>query len=159
LSVATVVVLKCGNKMAATLSADVVEPGVVCDMINTTEPVCTVVSAPAFNASGVVELHPHADPDTWLLENPDWLPGRAYRWCRDELGSESASYKSLNALALQTPAGSDGVVWVPTLAGAMAPEWNPRARAGWYGVTTTHGRPHLVRSLLKRNALALRDVL
>ena len=60
---------------------------------------------------------------------------------------------------MQAPAGSDGVVWVPALAGAMAPEWNPRARAGWFGVTAAHCRAHLVRSLLEGNALALRDVL
>ena len=39
------------------------------------------------DATGVVELHPHADPGTWLLENPGWLSGGAYRWFRDELGS------------------------------------------------------------------------
>jgi xylulokinase len=158
LSPDTLVVLGCGDEMAATLGAGVVEPGVVCDVMGTAEPVCAVVGAPAFDASGVVELHPHADPETWLLENPGWLSGGAYRWFRDELG-DSASYEDLNALASQAPPGSDGVVWVPALAGAMAPEWNPRARAGWFGVTAAHGRAHLVRSLLEGNALALRDVL
>ncbi len=158
LSSSTLVVLGCGDEMAATLGAGVVEPGVVCDVMGTAEPVCAVVGEPAFDASGVVELHPHADPDTWLLENPGWLSGGAYRWFRDELG-EDASYEELNSLAAQAPAGSDGVVWVPALAGAMAPEWNPNARAGWFGVTAAHGRAHLVRSLLEGNALALRDVL
>jgi xylulokinase len=158
LSPETLVVLGCGDEMAATLGAGVVEPGVVCDVMGTAEPVCAVVGAPAFDATGVVELHPHADPETWLLENPGWLSGGAYRWFRDELG-EGTSYEDLNALAMQAPAGSDGVVWVPALAGAMAPEWNPRARAGWFGVTAAHGKAHLVRSLLEGNALALRDVL
>jgi xylulokinase len=158
LSADTLVVLGCGDEMAATLGAGVVEPGVVCDVMGTAEPVCAVVGAPAFDPSGVVELHPHADPSTWLLENPGWLSGGAYRWFRDELG-EGVEYESLNDLASQAPPGSDGVVWVPALAGAMAPEWNPRARAGWFGVTAAHGKPHLVRSLLEGNALALRDVL
>ena len=79
--------------------------------------------------------------------------GSATSWASD------ASYEELNSLAAQAPAGSDGVVWVPALAGAMAPEWNPNARAGWFGVTAAHGRAHLVRSLLEGNALALRDVL
>jgi xylulokinase len=158
LAPSTLVVLGSGDEMAATLGAGVVEPGVVCDVMGTAEPVCAVVAAPAVDPTGVVELHPHADPETWLLENPGWLSGGAYRWFRDELG-EGAEYESLNELALQAPAGSDGVVWVPALAGAMAPEWNPRARAGWFGVTAAHGKAHLVRSLLEGNALALRDVL
>ena len=86
LSAETLVVLGAGDEMAATLGAGVVEPGAVCDVLGTAEPVCAVVGEPAHDPTGVVELHPHADPDTWLLENPGWLSGGAYRWFRDELG-------------------------------------------------------------------------
>ena len=86
LSAETLVVMGAGDEMAATLGAGVLEPGVVCDILGTAEPVCAVVGEPAHDESGVVELHPHADPETWLLENPGWLSGGAYRWFRDELG-------------------------------------------------------------------------
>jgi xylulokinase len=164
----TLVVLGAGDEMAATLGAGVVEPGVVCDVMGTAEPVCAVVGEPAHDPTGLVELHPHADPDTWLLENPGWLSGGAYRWFRDELGGPEAVrakesgadvYELLNALAECAPPGADGVTWIPALAGAMAPEWNARARAGWFGVTAAHGRAHLARALLEGNALALRDVI
>jgi xylulokinase len=164
----TLVVMGCGDEMAATLGAGVVEPGVVCDVLGTAEPVCAVVSSPVHDPSGVAELHPHADPHTWLLENPGWLSGGAYRWFRDELGSPEIAqaesngadvYELLNALAEQAPPGADGVVWVPALAGAMAPEWNPHARAAWFGLTAAHGRAHLTRAVIEGNALALRDVI
>jgi xylulokinase len=164
----TLVVLGAGDEMAATLGAGVVEPGVVCDVMGTAEPVCAVVAEPAHDATGVVELHPHADPDTWLLENPGWLSGGAYRWFRDELGGPEAArakesgadvYELLNALAQCAPPGAGGVTWVPALAGAMAPEWNANARAAWFGMTAAHGRAHLARALLEGNALALRDVI
>jgi xylulokinase len=168
LPAATLVVLGAGDEMAATLGAGVVEPGVVCDVMGTAEPVCAVVGEPADDPSGLVELHPHADGVTWLLENPGWLSGGAYRWFRDELGGPEAArakaggldvYELLNALAECAPPGADGVVWVPALAGAMAPEWNASARGGWYGLTAAHGRAHLARALLEGNALALRDVI
>jgi xylulokinase len=164
----TLVVLGAGDEMAATLGAGVVEPGVVCDVMGTAEPVCAVVAAPAHDPTGLVELHPHADPETWLLENPGWLSGGAYRWFRDELGGPEAAraaesgmdvYELLNALAECAPPGAEGVTWIPALAGAMAPEWNARARAGWFGVTAAHHRAHLARALLEGNALALRDVI
>jgi xylulokinase len=168
LDASTLVVLGCGDEMAATLGAGVVEPGCVCDVIGTAEPVCAVVSEPALDSSGVTELHPHACPESWLLENPGWLSGGAYRWFRDELGSVelarsaatgASAYELLNHTAAQAPAGADGVLWVPALAGATAPEWNAHARAGWFGMTAAHGRAHLVRAMLEGNAFALRDVI
>ena len=154
--------------MAATLGAGVVEPGVVCDVMGTAEPVCAVVPGPVLDPDGITELHPHAVAGGWLLENPGWLSGGAYRWFRDELGSVEAAksaatgadvYELLNALADDAPAGAGGVLWVPALSGATAPEWNADARAGWFGLAAAHGRAHLARALLEGNAFALRDVL
>ena len=165
---ATQVVLGCGDEMAATLGAGVVEPGAVCDVMGTAEPVCAVVPGPVLDPDGVTELHPHAVPEGWLLENPGWLSGGAYRWFRDELGSVEAAraaatgadvYELLNTLAEDAPAGAEGVLWVPALSGATAPEWNAAARAGWFGLAAAHGRAHLARALLEGNAFALRDVL
>lgn len=164
----TLVVLGCGDEMAATLGAGVIEPGTVCDVMGTAEPVCAVTGSPALDGARVTELHPHATPDGWLLENPGWLSGGAYRWFRDELGSVELSraaatgadvYELLNDAAASVPAGSDGVIWLPALAGATAPEWNADARAAWFGLTAAHGRSHMVRALLEGNAFALRDVL
>lgn len=163
----TVVVLGAGDEMSAVLGAGVVAPGEVCDVMGTAEPVCAVIAEPAGDLPEVVELHPHAVPGGWLLENPGWLSGGAYRWFRDELGGPEVAraaatgadvYELLNSLALAAPPGADGVSWVPALAGAMAPEWNARARAGWYGLTAAHGRAHMARALLEGNAMALRDV-
>jgi xylulokinase len=163
----TAIVLGAGDEMAAVLGAGVIEPGEVCDVMGTAEPVCAVIADPAVKAPVLVELHPHAVPGTWLLENPGWLSGGAYRWFRDELGGPEVAraaatgadvYELLNALALGAPAGAGGVSWVPALSGAMAPEWNANARAGWFGLTAAHGRAHMARALLEGNALALRDV-
>lgn len=163
----TLVVLGCGDEMAATLGAGVIEPGVVCDVIGTAEPVCAVAAERTLDPTGVIELHPHASPEHWLLENPGWLSGGAYRWFRDELGSveltRSAAtganvYELLNDAAAQVPPGAGGVLWVPALSGATAPEWNSDARASWFGLSAAHGRAHLIRAMLEGNAFALRDV-
>ncbi|HSO97970.1 MAG TPA: FGGY family carbohydrate kinase [Solirubrobacteraceae bacterium] len=168
LSASTLVILGCGDEMAATLGAGVIETGTVCDVVGTAEPVCAVVAEPALDPGCVTEVHPHASPDGWLLENPGWLSGGAYRWFRDELGASELAkasatgadvYQLLNDSAATVPPGAEGVLWVPALAGATAPEWNPNARAAWFGLTTAHRRAHLARALLEGNAFALRDVL
>ncbi len=168
LAAATLVVCGCGDEMAATLGAGVIEPGAVCDVIGTAEPICAVTSSPVLDPTRLVELHPHADPDTWLLENPGFVSGGAYRWFRDHLGAEELDrageervsvYDLLNDLAATAPPGSDGAIWLPCLMGAMAPEWNATARAVWYGLTPAHTRGHLLRALLEGSTYALRDVL
>jgi xylulokinase len=163
----TRVVLGCGDEMAATLGAGVIEAGTVCDVLGTAEPVCAVTERPVNDESGVVEAHPHADPEKWLLENPGWLSGGAYKWFRDELaggvgstdGRDKVSYDALNELITESPAGADGVIFLPFLGGATAPEWNAGARAVWFGLTAAHGRSHLLRALHEGNALALQDVM
>lgn len=168
LDASTLIVLGCGDEMAATLGAGAIDDGVVCDVIGTAEPVCAVTHVPLTDPTGVIELHPHADPDAWLFENPGWLSGGALRWFRDHLCTPESRraqdtgedvYDLVCELAAQAPPGSDGVLWIPALAGAMAPEWNADARACWFGLSASHGRAHLVRALLEGNAFALRDVL
>ena len=36
----------------------------------------------------LVECHPHADPDAWLLENPGFVSGGNLRWWRDQFAAE-----------------------------------------------------------------------
>src|SRR5262249_27688401 len=61
------------------------------------------------------------------------------------------------AEAAATPPGADGVLFLPALSGAMAPEWNAAARGCFYGMTPAHGRGHMARALLEGCALAMRD--
>jgi len=88
LSPGTVVVVGCGDEMAATLGAGVFAPGEVCDVVGTAEPVCAVSAGPREDPTMLVECHPHADPDTWLLENPGFVSGGNLRWWRDQFCPE-----------------------------------------------------------------------
>src|SRR5919108_638517 len=83
LSPETVVVVGCGDEMAATLGAGVFAPWEVCDVVGTAEPVCAASAEPREDPTMLVECHPHADPDVWLLENPGFVSGGGLRWWRD----------------------------------------------------------------------------
>jgi xylulokinase len=164
----TIVAVGCGDEMAATLGAGVYESGEVCDVVGTAEPVCAASDRPREDDSMLVECHPHADPDAWLLENPGFVSGGNLRWFRDhlaplELAAEEDAghdaYEALNALAAEVPPGSDALVFLPCMQGAMAPEWNGAARGVLHGLTLAHTRAHLYRAVLEASAFALRDIL
>ena len=113
----TIVAVGCGDEMAATLGAGVFEPGEVCDVVGTAEPVCAASSEPREDPTMLVECHPHADPDAWLLENPGFVSGGNLRWWRDqfapiERGAEAEglgdAYDLLSREAERVPPGRGG---------------------------------------------------
>jgi xylulokinase len=156
---ATCVVVGCGDEMAATLGAGVFAPGEVCDVVGTAEPVCAVSSAPREDRSMLVECHPHGDPDSWLLENPGFVSGGNLRWWRDHFFGPDADYDAICAAAVEVPPGAKGLIFLPCMQGAMAPEWNGAARGVFYGLSLAHTKPHMTRALLEGSAFALRDIL
>lgn len=164
----TVAAIGCGDEMAATLGAGVFAPGEVCDVVGTAEPVCAASAEPREDPTMLVECHPHADPDTWLLENPGFVSGGNLRWWRDqfapiERGAEAEglgdAYDLLSREAERIPAGAEGLVFLPAMQGAMAPEWNGAARGVFYGLTLAHSRAHMTRAVLEGSAFGLRDIL
>jgi xylulokinase len=163
----TRIILGSGDEHAACLGAGVVRPGLVCDIAGTAEPVCVSSTSIIFDPTGLVETHCHADPELWLIENPGFASGANYRWFRDEFSAaevQSAAtggrnpYEQLNELAAQAPIGSDGMIFLPCLMGALAPTWNASARGTYFGFTLAHTRAHFVRALLEGSAYAVRDI-
>jgi len=168
LSPSTTVVVGCGDEMAATLGAGVFAPGEVCDVVGTAEPVCAVSDIPRADPTMLVECHPHGDPDCWLLENPGFVSGGNLRWWRDqfcplersaESRGEGDAYDLLTGPAAEVPPGAEGLIFLPCMQGAMAPEWNGAARGVFYGLTLAHTKAHMTRALLEGSAFALRDIL
>jgi xylulokinase len=164
----TIVAIGCGDEMAATLGAGVFEPGEVCDVVGTAEPVCAASAEPREDPTMLVECHPHADPDAWLLENPGFVSGGNLRWWRDQFAPEERrneeqglgdAYDQLSEEASRIAPGSDGVVFLPAMQGAMAPEWNGAARGVFFGLTLAHTRDHMTRAILEGSAFGLRDIL
>jgi xylulokinase len=164
----TIVAIGCGDEMAATLGAGVFAPGEVCDVVGTAEPVCAASAEPREDPTMLVECHPHADPEAWLLENPGFVSGGNLRWWRDqfapiERGAEAEglgdAYDLLALEAERVPPGAEGLVFLPAMQGAMAPEWNGAARGVFYGLTLAHSRAHMTRALLEGSAFGLRDIL
>jgi len=167
LATSTKVILGSGDEHAACLGAGVIKPGLVCDIAGTAEPVCASSESALFDESGLIETHCHADPDLWLLENPGFVSGANYRWFRDQFSIQEMTraaqdgvdaYSLLNASAETIPAGSEGLIMLPCMMGAMAPTWNALARGTFMGFTLAHRREHFCRAILEASAYAIRDI-
>ncbi|HEU0293168.1 MAG TPA: xylulokinase [Anaerolineales bacterium] len=163
LSTSTKVILGSGDEHAACLGAGVTKPGLVCDIAGTAEPVCTSSQSAIFDESGLVETHCHADPDLWLLENPGFVSGANYRWFRDQFSPQEMArlanaYALLDDEAETIAPGSEGLLMLPCLMGAMTPTWNAMARGTFMGFTLAHRHAHFCRAILEASAYAIHDI-
>ena len=68
------------------------------------------------------------------------------------------AYDLLNAMAETIPPGSNGLILLPCLMGAMTPTWNASARGTFMGFTLAHRREHFCRAVLEASAYAIRDI-
>jgi xylulokinase len=157
LTTETRVVAGTGDEHGASLGAGGIRPGVVIDITGTAEPVCVAAATPVIDETGLVETHGHADPRTWLVENPGFVSGGSVRWFEETFGGAAIDVLD-TAATKETSPGSDGVTFLPTLSGATAPRWDDSARGAFAGLSLNHGRAHLYRAVLEGCTFALRDI-
>jgi len=88
----------------------------------------------------------------------------AFRWVRDMLYPSAAFgreelYSRMDAEASCAPLGSDGLAFLPFLAGSVYPKLDENLRGGWLGASLGTSRPALVRSALEGICYEMRQVL
>jgi glycerol kinase len=93
----------------------------------------------------------------YALEGSAFIAGAAVQWLRDGLGL-IGSAAEIEALA-RSVSSSDGVVFVPALAGLGAPHWDPEARGLVSGITRGTTRAHLARAVLEGVGFEVADLL
>ena len=93
----------------------------------------------------------------YALEGSIFIGGAVVQWLRDGLHMIDAS-DDIEALA-QSVADSDGVYFVPALAGLGAPHWDANARGSILGLTRGSTDAHIARAALESIAYQTMDVL
>jgi xylulokinase len=83
------------------------------------------------------------------------------RWFRDQFGAGSDDgrdpYERLTEEASSAPPGCEGLLWAPYLMGERTPHLDPNARGALVGLTASHTRSHVIRSILEGVAFSLKD--
>jgi glycerol kinase len=92
----------------------------------------------------------------YALEGSSFIAGAAVQWLRDGLGLVQSS-SEIEPLAASVPS-SEGVVFVPALAGLGAPHWDPDARGMIMGLTRGTTKAHIARATLEGIALSVADL-
>lgn len=144
-----------GDDFTNAIGAGVLRPGTLLCQIGTAEVVGALHPTPVIDEGALVETHAFG-AGLFFIENPGWFSGGAVEWLIRLLRLEGV--EELNRLAAATPPGAEGVLFLPALTGAMAPEWRADLRGAFQGLAPEHGAGHLARALLEGTAFAMRDV-
>lgn len=107
----------------------------------------------------------HVVPGCWLLQGGTTGGGGVMRWLEKEFGAYErligketgkSSLDLYNEAAEAIAPGSDGVIFLPYMAGERSPIWDPKARGVYYGLDFSKTKGHFIRAAMEGVAFALR---
>ena len=145
-----------GDQAAAALGVGVDRPGPLSIVLGTSGVVFAAL--PRFTADREARVHVfcHAVPGGWHAMGVMLSAAASLQWLRSTVGG---TYEELTAEAEKWPPGTDGLTFLPYLAGERTPHADPDARGAFAGLRVRHNRGALARAVLEGVAYGLRDSL
>ena len=152
----TPVVIGGGDTACASLAAGIVKNGDVCDSSGTTNVLTVCVNQPKFDRGFINRCH--VVPGTWIYQGAMSHAGSSFRWIRDkvcpDVKKQAAeigvnAFDMLTMMAKDSPAGANGVVFLPYMMGERSPVWDSNARGVFFGLSLDTERRDLIRAVLE----------
>jgi xylulokinase len=105
-----------------------------------------------------VFCHPFCD--RWFSLMATASSGEILRWyCDSIIKNNNIKFSDLDTEAAASPAGSDGILFLPYLLGSRNPYSNPKASGVFLGLKYRHNRSNLTRAVLEGISFELMDIL
>ena len=150
------VVAGAGDQAAQAVGVGAVSPGITAVTLGTSGVVFASTDRPVIEPNGALHSYCHAIPSRWHMMGVMLSAGGSLRWLRDSL-SPGVPFEELTRHVDGTPAGSDGLLFLPYLTGERTPHPDPLARGAFVGLTIRHKYQHIVRAVLEGVCFGLRD--
>ena len=152
----TPVVFGGSDQAAQALGNGVVAPGIVSSTIGTGGQLLAPTRRCVVDPELRMHSFCHVRQDLWHVETAMLSAGLSLRWLRDQV-LDGMAYGAMADAAASVPAGADGLLFQPYLAGERTPHMDPRARGSFIGLTRRHGRAHLVRAVMEGVVFGMRQ--
>lgn len=152
------------DQAAGAIGVGNVKPGLFSENTGAALAICATVNKPFMDPTFQMPCHYHGIKNLYMAHTFT-TGGMALKWFRDAfcelemvLGKESEMdpYYIMDREAKRIAPGSDGLIMLPHLQGAMAPEANPKAKGVYFGITMKHTRAHFIRALMESVAFIVR---
>ncbi len=151
----------CADQVAQAVGNGLIEPGNGSVTVGSGGQIFIPIDKPVRNEKLNLHVFCHAPSNRWYIMGAILCAGLSLRWFRDllALSGEADAYDRLSALAGDVAPGSEGIIFLPYLAGERSPLMDPCARGCFIGLTLRHGSGHIARAIMEGVACALKQVL
>lgn len=164
----TPVVAGAGDNAAAAVGMGVITEGEAFTTIGTSGVVFAHTKRPLIDPLGRIHTFCCAVPGEWHVMGVTQAAGLSMRWLRDTacaaelLEAEKNRidpYEVMTAEAENSPIGANRLIYLPYLMGERTPHADPDCRGAFVGLSASHTRADLIRSVMEGVSYSLRDCL
>lgn len=154
-----------GDCAAGAVGNGIVRSGVLTASLGTSGVMFVHSDEPQIDQHGRLHTFCHAVHGKWHMMGVTLSAAGSLQWFVENVCTELATrrgadpYQTINSEALGVPAGCDGLLFAPYLAGERTPHADANARACFVGLTNAHTRGHLARAVMEGVAMSLRESL
>ena len=154
-----------GDCAANAIGTGVVKRGVLSTSIGTSGVMFVHSDEVQVDPQGRLHTFCHAVRGKWHMMGVNLTAGGALDWFRSSLCDDirpprgKTVFDVLNKEAAAVAAGSDGLYFLPYLTGERTPHADPLAKGCFVGLTLSHSRGHMARSVMEGVTYAMRDSL
>ena len=168
LSTETKVVIGAGDGVAANVGAGSISPGKAYTCLGTSAWVTTTTDKPIFDENMRIVTWAHMVPGLYAPNGTMQYAGGAYKWIKDTIclsESDMAKQKGISVYDIldekiaKSPAGANGLIFLPYFIGERAPRWDVDARGTLAGLKPENTREDILRSVLEGVSLNLSLIL
>ncbi len=154
----TPVVAGAGDGGCATVGVGSIREGITYNYIGSSSWISTTTKFPIFDDSLRTFTWVHPVPGYFQPCGTMQTAGSSYNWlkeviCRDEKEKAAllgiSPYDLINEEIARSPAGANGLIFLPYLLGERSPRWNPDAKGAWVGLRLETKREDVLRSVLE----------
>ena len=145
------------DQIAGPVGAGCISDSILSEMTGTIMAICVMTDKiPPYQPDSIIPCHMHAIDGKYCLILWSSTAGMALKWFKNNF-AESYSFRELDELAKDIPAGSDGLTMLPYFCGSTMPKYNPNATATFSGITLSHTRGHFARAIMEAVAFTLKQ--
>ena len=156
-----------GDAVISTTGMGLLDPGKIGISLGTSGVVAMGLPKFVRNNGGKLQVFCNNASGQWHAMGVTLAAAGSYQWFRDTFGvnleaiaqeKNISVFDVLNEYAQNTPAGADGLIFLPYLNGERCPIFDSNAKGAFVGITASHKIGHFARAVLEGVSFSLKQV-